>query len=407
MSAEATLEAEWFRTRDALRRAAAPVAIEGRQTLPDEPVGFVEGEPKEGIALCLSGGGYRAMLFDLGAVWRLNDAGYLPRLDRISSVSAGSVVAGVLAQRWSRLSFDDSSVSHDFVPEVVEPIRHLAERTIDAPAMLLSGWGWLGHGRIGSRLAGAYRKHLFGQSSLQDLGDRPRFAFSATNLQTGGLMRFSKPYIWDYRLSLLRNPRTALADVVAASSAQTFRGSVVLRFRDTEFESDSGLDRQQSGPGRVVLADGSLFDSLALESAWARYGTILISDGGGIVSPMKRPRRVWQSYGYRMLDTLGNQVAALRKRQAVAAFRAGLRRGTYWSIRSDIANFQLADALPCARDKTTRLANLPTRLASLDIHTQEQLINWGFASCDAALRAHVDSSVWTPVDFPYPSSALS
>jgi NTE family protein len=79
------------------------------------------------------------MLFDLGAVWRLNEAGYLPRLGRISSVSAGSVVAGVLAQRWSRLSFDDSGVSHDFVPQVVRPIRHLAERTIDAPAMLLSG----------------------------------------------------------------------------------------------------------------------------------------------------------------------------------------------------------------------------------------------------------------------------
>jgi NTE family protein len=122
---------------------------------------------------------------------------------------------------------------------------------------------------------------------------------------------------------------------------------------------------------------------------------------------MERPRRVWESYGYRMLDALGRQVAALRKRQAVAAFTAGLRRGSYWSIRSDIENFRLADALPCAREETTRLANLPTRLASLDVHTQEQLINWGFASCDAALRAHVDSSVWKPHDFPYRSSALS
>jgi hypothetical protein len=29
-------------------------------------------------------------------------------------------------------------------------------------------------------------------------------------------MRFSKPYVWEYRLGVLRNPRTALADVVAA-----------------------------------------------------------------------------------------------------------------------------------------------------------------------------------------------
>ena len=43
-------------------------------------------KPEEGIALCLSGGGYRAMLFHLGALWRLNEFGYLPKLARISSV---------------------------------------------------------------------------------------------------------------------------------------------------------------------------------------------------------------------------------------------------------------------------------------------------------------------------------
>ena len=39
--------------------------------------------PAPGIALCLSGGGYRAMVFHLGALWRLNEGGYLPRLDRV------------------------------------------------------------------------------------------------------------------------------------------------------------------------------------------------------------------------------------------------------------------------------------------------------------------------------------
>ena len=29
--------------------------------------------PQPGIGLCLSGGGYRAMLFHLGALWRLNE----------------------------------------------------------------------------------------------------------------------------------------------------------------------------------------------------------------------------------------------------------------------------------------------------------------------------------------------
>ena len=60
-------------------------------------------EPEDGVALCLSGGGYRAMLFHVGVVWRLHDAGWLPRLDRVSSVSGGSIAAGTLALAWPRI----------------------------------------------------------------------------------------------------------------------------------------------------------------------------------------------------------------------------------------------------------------------------------------------------------------
>ena len=49
-----------------------------------------------GVALCLSGGGYRAMVFHIGAIWRLNELRYLAKLDRVSSVSGGSITAGVL-----------------------------------------------------------------------------------------------------------------------------------------------------------------------------------------------------------------------------------------------------------------------------------------------------------------------
>src|SRR6476661_1321616 len=87
--------------------------------------------PQDGIGLCLSGGGYRAMLFHLGALWRMNVAGMLPKLDRISSVSGGSITAGVLAMNWSRLAFDSNGVAAAFDTQVTAPIRHLAAKTID------------------------------------------------------------------------------------------------------------------------------------------------------------------------------------------------------------------------------------------------------------------------------------
>ena len=138
-----------------------------------------DGVPEPGIALCLSGGGYRAMLFHLGALKRLNDAGYLPKLDRISSVSGGSITAGVLGLTWSKLGFDQTGVGEHFEREVVEPVMRFATKTIDLWAILR---GVLGPGTAGDQVAHSYRRHLFGRSTLQDLPDRPRFVINASNL---------------------------------------------------------------------------------------------------------------------------------------------------------------------------------------------------------------------------------
>ena len=92
---------------------------EDRQVAPESPVREIapdgaEGPPAPGIALCLSGGGYRAMIFHVGMLWRLNEAGYLPRLARISSVSGGSITAGVLGLEVVALDVRRGQVAHGF-----------------------------------------------------------------------------------------------------------------------------------------------------------------------------------------------------------------------------------------------------------------------------------------------------
>src|SRR5262249_28215587 len=76
-------------------------------------------EPQTGLAM--SGGGFRATLFHLGALVRLNEFGFLPKLDRISSVSGGSITNGLLAVRWHQLKFDAATgVAANFGPLIVE-----------------------------------------------------------------------------------------------------------------------------------------------------------------------------------------------------------------------------------------------------------------------------------------------
>src|SRR3989454_4645091 len=155
--------------------------------------GSIHREVAEGRALCLSGGGYRAMLFHLGALWRLNELGYLPKLARVSSVSGGSITAGVLAMNWKELRFDaKSGVGPGFTELVVTPVRRLASVTIDQWAII--GGIVTPGSTISDKGANAHREYLFGTTTLQDLPhDPPRFVFNPTNVQSGALWRVSGP----------------------------------------------------------------------------------------------------------------------------------------------------------------------------------------------------------------------
>ncbi len=96
----------------------------------------------------------------------------------------------------------------------------------------------------------------------------------------------------------------------------------------------------------------------------------------------------------------------MRKRQVVDSFKAHIRKGTYWGIRTNIADYNLDTALNCPFDKTILLANIATRLSRIGPLDQERLINWGYAVCDAAMRRHVDSSLPIPIGFPYPEAGV-
>src|SRR6476469_6142635 len=88
------------------------------------------------LGLALSGGGYRATLFGLGSLWRLNEAGLLGKLDRITSVSGGSILMGVLAHRWQQLGFNNGRAD-DFEDVISKPTRTFCGQTIDVGAGLI------------------------------------------------------------------------------------------------------------------------------------------------------------------------------------------------------------------------------------------------------------------------------
>lgn len=231
-----------------------------------------DGEPQleDGIALCLSGGGYRAMLFHLGSIWRLAEMGFfdpkdrsgnlpdgttpaLGRIQRISSVSGGSIVSAVLGASWNQILFGTDGALDRFQKLVVKPIRALS-------GISLAGTDFRGAvavigdillpGSVNDHVAAAYDRHLFNGATLQALPDTPRFVINASNLQSGALMRFMKPYIRDWRVGEIKDTgKVSLAKAVAASSAfPPILAPATFKFTDSDYTPGSGVATFQVPP---------------------------------------------------------------------------------------------------------------------------------------------------------------
>lgn len=374
------------------------------------PVDADQGIADNAIGLGMSGGGYRATLFHLGALWRLNELGYLPKLTRISSVSGGSIASATLAVAWPKLDFDPATgTARAFAAEVAEPLRRLATHTIDKWAILVGSA--LPFVTISDRVESAYRKHLYGNATLADLPDpaqgHPQFVFNACSVQTGSLFRFERSYIGDWRIGLNRKAPSSIpiARAVAASSAfAPVLSPAVLEVDPADFEATPGATLSESPyTKRIVLTDGGNYDNLGLETIYKRCRTVLVSDASARLPFEGAPHEDWARHGVRAAEMLLNQIISLRKRQLLDAFKrpTNPHLGTYWSVRSEIASYTLADPVAFDPAFARELSETPTRLATLPTRTINGLINWGYAICDTAIRKHVEPSALRPTRLPY------
>src|SRR3954466_4773649 len=104
------------------------------------------------------------MLFHLGTFLRLNEAGWLKRLDRISSVSGGSIAAAALAVAWAELDFGADGVARNF-DAVTTRIRRIGATSIDVKSALSA---MVIPGSSAADRAALHYTRLLGDATLQD-----------------------------------------------------------------------------------------------------------------------------------------------------------------------------------------------------------------------------------------------
>jgi len=349
--------------------------------------------------LALSGGGFRATLFHMGALCRLNELGWLRKLDVITGVSGGAIILGVLARHWRELEWRREPygfVATNLSEIIAVPIRAFCAKAIDVSAGM---WGLASpFSTIARAMEAAYDRHLFDGWTMQQLptfepGNVPRFVFYATSMQTGSSVRISNKYLADYRIGQVERPDFKLAKVVAASSAfPPVLSPVVFEFPDLSvWKRVDGADQFDNEALRrtLILADGGVYDNIGVEAIWQRCKTVLVSDAGAPISIEVAPVADPASQLGRVRDILIEQTRALRKRMLVGDFVKGVRAGTYWGITTAIGDYALGDAMTVDSEATRQLHTIRTRLNRFSAQEQGELMNWGYALSDAAMRAHV------------------
>lgn len=336
-------------------------------------------------------------------------------------MSGGSIISGALASVWSELKFEDKTLSNGAKSKVASniheklfvPMWDFCARTIDVSSFL-KGVFSLRSSR-GDELAKQYEKYLTRGKFLEDLPDDtagPRFVFYGTNLQTGSSVRFQKKRIADYRLGEIPNPKGfPLAKAIAVSSAfPPVFSPVTLKFAANDWRPFPGADlfSLENLRTSMTLADGGVYDNMGLEAIWHRCKTVLVSDAGAPLGVEMDPGVLGQINTVR--DILIEQTRALRKRWLIADFLAKVRAGTYWGIATQIGDYKLADPMVQDSAASARLKGISTRLAAFAESDRGQLVNWGYALGDAAIRKHLPEMIagaaTKPIQFPVPKFPL-
>lgn len=368
------------------------------------------------IALALSGGGFRASLFHLGALRRLNDAGLLSRLTAISSVSGGSITNGLLATKWPSLTPDSDGRFTNFAREVERPLLQFCGKNLRNHPLLFGRFNPLKWKDLATRdysvtnlLAERYEADLLGHakmSLLRDIksGGGPSFIFCATNMQTGVNWVFDDSRIGDYIAGYTFKPDMPLGIPVATSSAFpiAFPPLTVnlagLPWRDGKMGPSAERDQIRA---KAILSDGGVYDNMGLEPVWKSNDFVFCSDAG---APFKNDPDLGGNMFTRLKranDVIDRQSRALRKRMLIDSYLRGDYRGSYWGIATDIRDYPLNPQAAGYEGATLeKVSRMRTDLDVFEPEEQDVLINHGWLLSGAALRAHCPEWPERPSDAP-------
>ncbi len=231
-------------------------------------------EADQRFGLALSGGGYRATLFHLGALRRLNELGMLSRLDRVTCVSGGALLIGHLLARAPAAFDRRGGVSpKNWQTEVSGAVHRFVKNDLRTLQTLMNFAAYslfFRNRRLHHNIARLEK--LFGAATLGDRspgaasGDLPEIAFLATDAVFGRAFRMTnrEGRSGHALIGATNVPLTWTLAKAAAISAcfPPLLGPYFPSLSPDDFTGGKLSPDEQEKIADIALIDGGLYDNL-------------------------------------------------------------------------------------------------------------------------------------------------
>lgn len=352
------------------------------------------------VALVLSGGGIRAMAFHLGVLKLLSEQQLLEDVKKISTVSGGSLLIGLVLQetgmRWP--------TSQEFLSVVYPRLREkLCARSLfwGAVRQLLRPGSWRYLLSRSNLLALALQREWSVTAPLKDLPSSPEWSINGTTAETGKRFRFKQENYGDYLLGYAASGDFPLSTAMAVSAAfPAGFGPLVLQSRDFKWlkrswGADVGTEVEVKLPYKNIhLYDGGVYDNLGLEpffdagrlKAKPPEMPIIVSDAGAPLGD-KFSGNPWNLFRLlRVSDIMSDQSRALRIRTFATFLQAAAARGAYIQMNALIDGASTPDGVFAAAYSTNLYRLRPEdfdRIAgnghsvAAEVHRRFGLVSYG------------------------------
>lgn len=357
---------------------------------------------KEKIAIALSGGGVRAMAYHSGFLKYLAEHHALEQIKKISSVSGGSLLVGLIFKESHYCWPNSEQYIADIFPRIKAQLttQNLQTKLIYTLCHPKNWRYWLSRANA---LALVLERCWGINDNLEKLPTTPQWSINATTLENGCRFRFKNGSCGDYSLGYAKPKHFLLSHALAMSAAIPGGiGPLVIKSGDftwrkkPDWYGEAGSDVEVHLPFKKLhLSDGGVYDNLGIEPFFdsgkaqskVTAHSIYVLDAGAPLLDKRIGSQLNPFRLRRIIDITMEQSRALRVRSFLHYLIKGEGAGGYSVIGQHVQrllpNEPLEQTEWLSVDQVERVECYPTHLKRMTEADFDLIARHGYESAKA------------------------